>query len=79
MKMRSAFFVKAVQVTYPEPSLFILLSHVGYWKISAVPDQKNKQTKKQKKKKKKTKEKKKRTNIYEITREAEFVVCHKPC
>ena len=69
MKMRSAFFVKAVQVTYPEPSLFILLSHVGYWKISVVPDQTNKQKKK----------KKKRTNIYEIIREAEFVVCHKPC
>ena len=76
MKMRPPFFVKAVQFTYPEPSLFILLSHVGYWKISVVPDQTNKQTKKQKKKKK---EKKKRTNIYEITREAEFVVCHKPC
>ena len=75
--MRSPFFVKAVQFTYPEPSLFILLSHVGYWKISVVPDQTNKQTKKQKKKRKK--EKKKRTNIYEITREAEFVVCHKPC
>ena len=48
MKMRSPFFVKAVQFTYPEPSLFILLSHVGYWKISVVPDQTNKQTKREK-------------------------------
>ena len=57
MKMRSLFFVKAVQFTYPEPSSFILLSHGGYWKISLVPDQKKK--------------KKKRTNIYEITHETD--------
>ena len=43
MKMRSLFFVKAVQFTYPEPSSFILLSHVGYWKISVVPDWKKKE------------------------------------